>query len=211
MSFTIRLAQDLTAVEAGATVPLSIEVTNKAEDADRYEMQVEGIDPEWTATPEPVFTVGPHEIHSQKVFFKPPRVSESLAGNYPFVIKVRSLNSGDARTVQGVLEIKAFNHLSMELTPKKGYSTPFRREAEFTLMVMNLGNTEHTLQLSGADPDEECAFDFESEQVTVGPGQQREVVVGVAAAKGGLISSSRLYGFAISARSIQNPNLTAST
>src|SRR6185503_11001728 len=98
MSFTIRLSQDLTAVEAGATVPLSIELTNKGEEADRYEMQVEGLDPEWTASPEPVFTVGQHEIHSQKVFFKPPRASESLAGNYPFVVRVRSLESGDART-----------------------------------------------------------------------------------------------------------------
>src|SRR5256885_1805032 len=108
MSFTIRLSQDLTAVEAGATVPLSIEVVNKGEAEDRYEMQVEGIDPEWTASPEPVFTVGPGETHSQKVFFKPPRSSESIAGNYPFVVRVRSLNSGDARTAQGVLQIKAF-------------------------------------------------------------------------------------------------------
>jgi len=211
MSFSIRLAQDITAVEAGATVPLSIEVTNKGEEVDRFEMQVEGIDPEWTASPEPVFTVGAHEVHSQKVFFKPPRVSESLAGNYPFVVKVRSLESGDSRTVQGVLEIKAFNHLSMEVSPKKGQSTPVRKQFSFTLMVMNLGNTEHTLQLSGADPDEECAFEFESEQVTVGPGQQREVAVGVSAANGSWISSGHLYGFAISARSIQNPNLTAST
>src|SRR4051794_4834833 len=114
MSFTIRLSQDLTAVEAGATVPLSIEVTNKGEEADRFEMQVEGIDSEWTAAPEPVFTVGPGETHSQKVFFKPPRSSESVAGNYPFVVKIRSLNSGDSRTVQGVLQIKPFHHLSME-------------------------------------------------------------------------------------------------
>src|SRR5438046_642515 len=124
MSFTIRLAQDLTAVEAGATVPLSIEIKNKGEAADRYEMQVEGLDTEWTASPEPVFNVGANESHSQKVFFKPPRASETLAGNYPFVVKVRSLESGDSRTVQGVLQVKAFHHLSMEISPKKGYLSP---------------------------------------------------------------------------------------
>src|SRR5579862_472827 len=102
MSFTIRLSADLTAAEAGATVPLSIELTNKGSDVDRYEMQVEGLDPEWTASPEPVFNVGGGETHSQKVFFKPPRSSESGAGNYPFVVKIRSLNSGDSRTAQGV-------------------------------------------------------------------------------------------------------------
>ncbi len=211
MSFSIRLAQDLTAVDAGATVPLSIEVTNKAEATDRYEMQVEGIDPEWTALPEPVFTVGAHEVHSQKIFFKPPRSSESLAGNYPFVVKVRSLESGDSRTVQGVLEIKAFNHLSIELTPKKGHSTPLRPQFNFTVDVMNLGNTDHTLQLSGADPEEECAYDFGSDQVTVGPGQQKEVSLAVASSNGGWIAAPRLFGFVVNARSIQNPNVMAST
>src|SRR5207253_10995896 len=127
-------------------------------------MQVEGIDPEWTASPEPVFNVGPGETHSQKLFFKPPRASESLAGNYPFVVKVRSLNSGDARTGQGVLQIKPFNHLGMEISPKKGYSSPVRQLNNFTLTVMNLGNTEHTLQMSGADPEEECTYEFDSDQ-----------------------------------------------
>lgn len=211
MSFTIRLSQDLTAVEAGATVPLSIEVTNKGDEVDRFEMQVEGLDPEWTATPEPVFNVGGRETNSQKVFFKPPRASESLAGNYPFVVRVRSLNSGDSRTVQGVLQVKAFNHLSMELTPKKGSVTPFRHLQPFTLAVMNLGNTEHTLQLSGADPEESCAYEFAGDQITVGPGQQKEVEVAIRATNGGLITSTQLFGFIITARSIQNPNITAST
>ncbi|MFI5386219.1 MAG: hypothetical protein ACHQ50_08875 [Fimbriimonadales bacterium] len=209
MSFTIRLSQDLTAVEAGATVPLSIEITNKGDEEDRFEMQVEGLDPEWTASPEPVFTVGSKEIHNQKVFFKPPRTSESSAGNYPFVVKVRSLNSGDSRTAQGVLQIKAFNHLSMELNPRKGHSTPVRHQFTFSLTVMNLGNTEHTLQLTGADPEEECAYEFANDQITVGPGQQRDVEVMVAASSAGYFASTKLFGFVISARSIQNPNIVA--
>jgi hypothetical protein len=210
MSFTIRLSQDLTAAEAGATVPLSIEVTNKGEEVDRYEMQVEGVDPEWTASPEPVFNVGAAETHSQKVFFKPPRASESLAGNYPFVVRVRSLNSGDSRTVQGVLQIKPFHHLSLEISPKKGYISPMRQLNTFTVTVINLGNTEHTLQLSGSDPEEECAYDFAQDQVTVGPGQQKEVEVTVNATGGGVIASSRLFGFQVAARSIQNPNIMTS-
>lgn len=211
MSFTIRLSQDLTAVEAGATVPLSIDVTNKAEEDDRFEMQVEGIDPEWTAIPEPTFIVGPHEIHSQKIFLKPPRASESLSGNYPFVVRVRSLNSGDARTAQGVLQIKPFHHLSMEINPKKGYFSPMRRQNTFSLTLMNLGNTEHTLQLSGADPDEECTYEFANDQITIGPGHQKEVEVTVNTGRPGLIASSHLFGFAITARSIQNPNILATT
>lgn len=212
MSFTIRLSQDLTAVEAGATAPLSIEITNKGEEVDRFEMQVEGgIDPEWTALPEPVVNIGPGETYSQKVFFKLPRTSESLAGNYPFVVKIRSLNSGDSRSAQGVLQIKPFHHLSMELNPKKGSSSPLRQQFPFSLTVMNLGNTEHTLQLTGADPEEECAYSFESDQVTVGPGQQKTVEASVGTASAGWVAQVHLFGFTITGRSLQNPNVTAST
>src|ERR1044072_6042292 len=203
MSFTIRLSQDLTAIEAGATVPLSIEVTNKNAESDRYEIQIEGVDPEWVAYPEPVFNVGPSESHGQKVFFKPPRASESLAGNYPFVARVRSLESGEAKTAQGVLQIKPFNHLSLELSPKKGYTSPMRQANIFGLTVMNLGNTEHTLQLSGSDPDEECNYDFETDQVTVSPGAQKQVDVTVNAANSSWVAPVRLFGFSISARGIR--------
>lgn len=209
MSFTIRLSQDLTAIEAGATVPLSIEVTNKNPENDRYEIQIEGVDPEWVAYPEPVFSVSPNETHSQKVFFKPPRASESLSGNYPFVARVRSLESGEAKTAQGVLQIKPFNHLSIELSPKKGYTSPMRQANVFTLTVMNLGNTEHTLQLSGSDPDEECTYDFANDQVTVGPGQQKQVEATVNAANSSWIAPVRLFGFSIAGRSIQSPNLVS--
>jgi hypothetical protein len=76
---------------------------------------------------------------------------------------------------------------------------------------MNLGNTEHTLQLTGADPEEECQFDFASEQVTVGPGQQKTVEVSVTAGRPGLVSAGKLYGFSITGRSLQSTSVFATT
>jgi uncharacterized membrane protein len=127
MSFAVRLSTDLVSVEAGATMPLTIEVVNRAEDADRFELEVEGLDPEWTAVPVPTFLIGGGETASEKVFFRPPRTPESLAGNYPFVVKVRSLSSGEQRTTQGVLQIQAYHHISAEISPKKGVVAAFRR------------------------------------------------------------------------------------
>lgn len=211
MSFTIRLSQDQTAAEAGSNVPITIEIMNKGESTDRFEMQVEGIDPEWVAIPEPVFNVGASETNSQKAFIKAPRASESNAGNYPFVVRIRSLESGESRTVQGVYQLKAFHHLSMEISPKKGYVSTTRRNNVFGVTIMNLGNTEHTLQMSGADPEESCAFEFSQNEVSVGPGQQKIVEVTVNAARPSLISTSQLYGFVINARSIQTPSVSANT
>lgn len=210
MSFSVRLATDLIAVEAGATVPLSIEVTNKGAEADRYELQIEGIDPEWTAVPEAVFIVDPGETHTEKLFFKVPRVSESLSGNYPFVVKVRSLNSGDPRTVQGVVQVKPFHYLTMEIGPKKGVYSTWRKQNSYTATILNLGNTEHTLQLFGNDPDEACTYEFEHEQIAVSPGQQKTVEFTVVPSSTGLLASSRLHGFSISGRSVESPNVMTS-
>jgi hypothetical protein len=210
MSFSVRLSEDLVSVEAGATTALAFEVANRSDEADRFEIEIEGLDPEWTAVPVPSFGVEPREIQTEKIFFKPPRASESLSGNYPFVLKVRSLESGEVRKVQAIFQIKAFHHLSMEILPKKGFISPTRKQNGFGVTMMNLGNTEHTLQLFGSDPEEDCAFEFEQEQVTVGPGQQKEVEVVVTPTSGSLFSGTKLHGFAIAVRSIEAPSVMSS-
>src|SRR4051794_31183274 len=103
MSFSIQISSDLISVEAGDNTPVNLQVINRGEEVDRFEVEVEGLDPEWTAIPVPLFSVAAGETQTEKVFFRPGRASESLAGNYPFVIKVRSLNSGETRSSQGVL------------------------------------------------------------------------------------------------------------
>jgi len=210
MSFTAQLGEDVTVVEPGSSAPLTVEIANRSDERDEFEMELEGIDPEWTAVPVPTFFVEARETQSEKVFFKPPRASESVAGNYPFVLKVRSLVSGESKAVQGVLEVRPFHHLSAEINPKRGSVTPMRRQEDFDLTVMNLGNTEHTLQLMGNDPEDECAYAFEPEQVTVGPGQQKEVYVGVSVNAQKPFSGSRLFGFSVSARSVESPSVVCS-
>ncbi|MBX7135599.1 MAG: hypothetical protein K1X67_23275 [Fimbriimonadaceae bacterium] len=207
MSFALRLASDLVQVDAGATVPLGVEASNRDDDADTYEIQIEGLDPEWTAVPVPSFTVEGHDIHTEKIFLKPPRVTESLAGTYPFVVTLRSLNSGETRSAQGVLEIRPFHHISVDVSPKKGSVSPFNKECTFDVTVMNLGNSEHTLQLFASDPDDECAFDFDPDKVTVGPGQQKTVAMQASGKRRPFLANSRLYGLSASARSVSMPTV----
>lgn len=211
MSFSVRIAADLVSVEAGATVPLGIEIANRSDESDRFELEIEGLDPDWTAVPVPTFGVDPRDIQSEKVFFKPPRVSESLAGTYPFVLKVRSLVTGELRTAQGVLEIKPYHHLTMEVSPKKGVYSSTRKANVFHATVMNLGNTEHTLQLFATDPEDALAYEFDQNQVVLGPGQTRTIEITAKPTESRTFSSSRLHGFSVSARSIETPSVVCST
>ena len=150
MSFTVRLSSDLITAEAGSSAPVAVDVANRSEDADRFELEIEGLDPEWTAVPVPSFAVEAGEQASEKVFLKPPRTSESLAGNYPFVVKIRSLVSGDARTVQGVLQVKPYNHISMEINPKKGFVSVTRKDNGFEVTLINLGTRSTLFKCSAA-------------------------------------------------------------
>jgi len=210
MSFSVQLTPDLIPVEPGATTPVSVVVVNKGDEADRYELEIEGVDPEWTAVPVPVFGAEAQETHTERIFFKPSRTSESLAGNYPFVVRVRSLISGEAKTVQAVLEVKTFNHVAMEISPKKGSYSAWRKKNSFAAVVVNLGNSEHTLQLIGNDPEDSCAYEFESEQVTVAPGQQKEVEFIATPTSRPLFAGGRLIGFSITARGIDHPSVVSS-
>lgn len=210
MSFSVRISADLVSVEAGATVPLSIEIANRSDDVDRFEMEIEGLDPDWTAVPVPTFSVDPRDLQAEKVFFKPPRVSESLAGTYPFVVRVRSLVSGELRTAQGVFEIKPYHHLTMELSPKKGVFSAMKKANGFQATVMNLGNTGHTLRLFATDPEDALAYEFDQEQFTVGPGQTKTVQVAPRPTDSRPFASSRLHGFTVSARSVEAPSVMCS-
>jgi len=96
MSFSLALALDVVPVEPGSTVPLTVSITNRAETREQFDLEIEGLDPEWTAVPVAVFEIGPGETRQEKVLFRIARSSESLAGAYPFVVKVRSLESGVA-------------------------------------------------------------------------------------------------------------------
>ncbi len=207
MSFTVRIGADVVPVEAGATVPVAIEVANRSDDEDRYEVTIEGVDSEWAAVPVPTFKVDARDVHQEKVFFKPPRLSESLSDDYPFVIRVRSLESGESRTAQGVLTIKPYHHLSMEVSPKKGVISAWRKASAFQVTLMNLGNTEHTVQLSASDPEDALTYEFSEDRTALAPGQTKVVELSPQPVRARSFSGARLHGFSVSARSVDAPSV----
>lgn len=210
MGFTLELPNDEIVAEAGSTVPLTFTLGHIGEESDQYEVQIEGVDLEWVAIPVPVVNLSPGQSLSEKLFFKPPRQSESVAGNYPFVLRVRSLTSGESKAIQGVLTVQPFHHLTMEILPKKGTISPSRKDNTFEATIMNLGNTEQVVQVFGNDLDDALTFTFAGEQVTIGPGQTRIVEVTVAPKRKRNFASSRLHGFTLGARSATTPSLVCS-
>lgn len=205
MSFTLRLLTDLCSVEPGSVQSASVEIINRGDTLDTFEITCDGLDPNWIAVPVPSFSVDTGDRHSERVLIKPPRESDVAAGSYPFEIKVRSLNTGESHTVQGVAEVKPYYNISVAIDPRKGFLTPFKKSEDFTLTVINLGNSEQTIQFYATDSDDACVFGFEHEKLTLVPGVQRSVKMSVTSGRRSIFSSSRLTGFTVTARDVTSP------
>lgn len=211
MSFSVEMTPDQVSVDAGSTAPITVTIQNEGLENDQFEVSIEGLDPEWTVVPVPIVGVSGGQKGVEKVFLKPPRMSESQAGAYPFVVRVRSMESGESKQLQGILEIRAFHYLTMEVSPKKGMVSPTKAENVFEATIINLGNSDHSLQLFGNDPEDSLTYTFSTEQVNLGPGQTKSVEVTATPVRPRKIGSARLHGFSIGARSLDNPGLAASS
>ena len=207
MSFSVRLQADFLPVEPGSAQALSVEIENQSAERDTYEISLEGIDAGWVAIPVPTFSINPGEKQAEKIMVRPARESDSKAGSYPLVIKVRSLETGDVRTAQAILEVKAFHSVSVDINPKREIITPTKRTVGLVVTIMNLGNDEHDFQLLATDLDDSCVHRFSAERVTVGPGQQRSVDLEVTPSKRKLFAVSRLHSLTVTARSATHPTI----
>jgi hypothetical protein len=76
---------------------------------------------------------------------------------------------------------------------------------------MNLGNTEHSLQLFGNDPEDALTFGFSQDHVTVGPGQTKVIEVTTTPVRSKPLANPRLHGFQVGGRSIEVPSVACSS
>ncbi|MCW5936648.1 MAG: hypothetical protein KIT11_05005 [Fimbriimonadaceae bacterium] len=211
MSFAAQLANDLVQVDPGATATLAVEVANRSDQPTAFDVTVEGLDPSWVAVPVAHFTLDPREVRSERIFIKPPRETESVAGTYPFVLNVRTLETGETKSMPCVLEVKSFHNFSVDVQPRRASVSPFARDTQFEVTVMNLGNSEQTMQMFATDPEGLFAFEFDADQVLLGPGQQRSLSLSASATRSALLANSRLANFSVSARSTANPAVAAAS
>ena len=139
------------------------------------------------------------------------RSSASRAGHYPFLVRVQAMETGEVGVAQATLEVKPFSDLQLELTPKRGLATFFRPLNEFQVTLANLGNAEETLDLYANDPDDECAYEFDTERLTLKPGQNENINLAMRPKTTAFLGGMKLYGFTVSARATADAYVSASS
>lgn len=188
-------------VEPGNVAQLVVTVTNQQESSDRLSLDVEGLDVEWCPIPVPAFNVAPGAQASERILFKISRNSENRAGSYPFLVRVQAMETGETGVAQATLIVKPFSALQLDLNPKRAVAAFFSPLNDFDVTISNIGNHEETLDLSANDPEDGCAYEYDTDRVTLKPGQAQTVPLAIRPKVTPLIGSPRLYGFAAVARS----------
>ncbi len=197
-------------VEPGTTAQLSVTITNQQENDDHLFIEIEGIDIEWYAIPVPSFTIAAGQQQTARVMIKIARACESYAGTYPFVVRVRSMESGEFGIQQAVLSIKPFSSLMMDINPKRAISTFIHHANVYDISVSNLGNHEETLDLYASDPDDDCAYEFDRDRITLKSGHIETIPLLIEPVARPFVGSGRLIGFTVTARSSQDSYVSAS-
>lgn len=209
MNFSARLSNDNVDVEPGTSVPVEIVVVLSGDAPEQIELSVEGLDGEWYAIPVPAFFVEPGETCTQKIYFKPPREPQSVAGDYPFSVRTRSLDSGESRSISAILRMQPYRSLSMDCQPRKGVVTALKPVDYFVATLVNMGNQPVNCQLFGMDQDDALTFRFTEDHVTLTPGQTLEINFAVHAKSRNWLSSSKLHPVTVQARSLEDAYTSA--
>lgn len=196
-------------VEPGGTAQLTVTLTNRQDHDDHISLEIEGVDVEWYAIPVPSFNIAAGQSQIARILFKIQRSSASKAGAYPFLVRAKGMESGTAGIQQATLVIQPFSSLQVELAPKRGASTFLRHSTVFDVSVTNLGNRDESLDLYASDPEDACAYEFESDRISVRSGHTQTVPVLVEPVTRPVIGSSRLYGFTATARSVDDSYVSA--
>ncbi|MCW3099055.1 MAG: hypothetical protein JWL77_4673 [Chthonomonadaceae bacterium] len=197
-------------IEPGSTAQLVVSMTNRQDEPDRLSIEVEGIDVEWYAIPVPAVNVAPGATVTERILFKVARNSANRAGAYPFLVRVQAQETGEVGVAQAALIVKPFSFLEVELDPKRAVATFFHPLNDFDVTVSNQGNAEETLDLGAFDPDDGCAYEFDTDRITLKPGQRTAVPMALRPKVSSILGGVRLYGFTITARSVNDSYVSAS-
>lgn len=196
-------------IEPGGTAQLTVSVLNKQAHDDHVFLEIEGIDVEWYALPVPALNIPAGECQSARVLFKVARSSECQSGTYPFLVRARGMESGESGVQQAVLILKPFSALQIELNPRRIASTFMRHATAVEVTVSNLGNREETLNLFASDPEDGCAYEFETDRITVKPGHSVTVPLLIEPVTRPLLGATHLYGYTVTARSVDDSYVSA--
>ena len=181
MTVIARLETAGIVVEPGQQAVIDVTVHNSGQRVEAYRLDLVGEPAGWASVSPAQLSVYPGDDARAQVLFAPPRAAALPAGPRPFGVRVVPVDHPEGATVpEGVVELRAFSDLGIELTPRTSHG---RGRARHELAVDNRGNAPVPVLLAGGDPDEAVVVRLVPDDLVVGPGQAAFAKVRVKPAK----------------------------
>ncbi|NTV63239.1 MAG: protein kinase, partial [Oscillochloris sp.] len=134
---------------------------------DHFTVSAEGVPAEWITGPAAQVQLNPGNKEPVALNVLVPQVPESLAKEYPVIIRARSReNARESNIADALWTVLPFTSSTFDLRPKK------RRcliKAKYRIQLQNQGNAQAIYSLSASDEEETLDYQFANEQLTLEP------------------------------------------
>ena len=182
----------------GDSAEIAITVQNSSNLVDVFSLEVVGLDSSWCQLSLVHSSLFPGDKAESTLTISPPKVSASLAKNYPFTIKVNSQKDPTQFTEKpATLDLMPFFTFDASVRPQKDTNP----KGYFLIELSNSGNSDLNIQMTGNDQESLCRFLFDPQRPRVAPGENTRVELVVEPAKRPLRGRPRSYRLTLTATS----------
>lgn len=158
-------------VAPGGRAEMQIELLNQGTTVDHFELQMQGIAPDWVTLPPEPLQLMPGTRGSLPVSVHPPQNSSARSGQHRYRLVVRSTSgSQENAAVSGSINVKPFTRFSVDMRPKQ-----LKNKGVCRVLIRNEGNYDTTYAVIGRDPGEAVQFDATPKRVEVVAGERGTV------------------------------------
>ena len=188
-------------VTPGVYLQTVLAIHNLSDEDDRYFIEIDGVPKEWVRLERVEQVLGPGETAHLMLSFKPLRRPDTLPGDYPFTVRVRS-KSRPTQTVDA--------SMTLRVLPYSGFGIDLGRQhvqsgEALPIYVHNQGNAPLQLSFSARDSSGNLQVTFLPPHVTLGAGQRLTVRAHIRPQQIMLFGAPRRYNLDIVARA-HNPS-----
>lgn len=158
-------------VTPGASATATLMLYNRGPSSDIFDVTLQGIPPEWIATPPRPVNMPPSSQREIQITFRPPRSSAGRAGRHTVTLRVASQSSpSQVVELRLALTVTAFSQFFCELQPKAIQSGQVGQ-----VVIHNRGNMPETFTTLLEDRQHELVFEPPQVKVSIPPGKSAAV------------------------------------
>ena len=193
-------------LRAGERTDIQVSITNQSLIVDHFDLQLNGIPPEWVKISEDNIQLMPGGQTYVLMTIHPPYDSSAIAQNYPIQLSVYSRNhEREVSFSKAKVVVHPFTELTMAMHPER-----LRNKGNVEVTLHNKGNVSIDVALIGRDPANDVLFELEQQALYLQPDEQVTLPVDVQPRKRGWFGATQLLPFEVEATipNIEEPETT---